>query len=166
METEGCFGCGGEFPKVEGPVHEYMASCPGCWAAFGEVLAREYSDETYFEVHRLSVDAYAVQHPGLPSRQTIQSIGVHLIRLCLFLERDLTPERANDAMLKAGTNKSTFIWLEPPESLGEITVVEVANTVNSDEHKIVVKEWARGAWEAWSPHHQQVKAWMVEAGLD
>ena len=32
-----------------------MESSPACWAAYGEVLAREYSDPAYFQVHRLSV---------------------------------------------------------------------------------------------------------------
>ncbi len=106
-----CFSCRGCFDDVEGPVHKYMSSSAGCWAAFGEVLAREYSDAAYFEVHRLSVDAYAVQHPGQVSKQTIGSIGVHLMRLCLFHEHDLTPQDANTAMLRASKNKSEFIWL-------------------------------------------------------
>jgi len=39
-----CPGCGGTFPLLGGPVHRYMESSPGCWAAYGVVLAREYSD--------------------------------------------------------------------------------------------------------------------------
>ncbi|HED04410.1 MAG TPA: hypothetical protein ENI60_06555, partial [Candidatus Fraserbacteria bacterium] len=113
MNTVECVGCGGQFPEIDGPVHRYMESSPGCWAAFGEVLAREYSDPIYFGVHRLTVDAYAVQHPGSPSRQSIRSVGVHLIRLCLFLEHGLSAENANDAMLKAAKLKHTFVWLEP-----------------------------------------------------
>ena len=104
MDLRKCFSCGGKFPDIDGPVHRYMDSSAGCWAVYGEVLAREYSDPSFFEVHRLTVDAYAVQHPGAKDRQSIQSVGVHLIRLCLFLERDLSPENANDAMLAAGKN--------------------------------------------------------------
>lgn len=138
-----------------------MASSPGCWAAFGQVLAREYSDATYFDVHRLSVDAYAVQHPGTPSRQTIGSIGVHLIRLCLFHEHDLTPEHANAAMLKASKNKGSFVWLEPPASLGAITVADVVKAKNVEEHKSIVRHWAEAGWAAWSSHHQQVHEWLA-----
>ncbi|VAW14634.1 hypothetical protein MNBD_ALPHA11-964 [hydrothermal vent metagenome] len=155
-----CFACGGTFTDIDGPVHAYMASSPGCWAAFGEVLAREYSDAAYFEVHRLSVDAYAVQHPGTPSKQTIGSIGVHLIRLCLFHEYGLTPERANDAMVKASKNKENFIWLEPPLSLGEISVADVVEASGVEQHKRLVRSWAKKAWEAWSVHHEQVRQWI------
>jgi len=137
-----------------------MASSAGCWAAFGEVMAREYSDTTYFDVHRLSVDAYAVQHPGIPSKQTIGSVGVHLIRLCLFHEYGLTPECANDAMVKASKNKENFIWLEPPLLVGKITVADVVEASGVEQHKTLVREWAKEAWEVWSPHHVQVREWI------
>jgi len=137
-----------------------MDSTPGCWAAFGEVLAREYSDATYFEVHRLTVDSYAVQHPGIAtSRQSIQSVGVHLVRLCLFLEHGLSAQNANDAMLKAAKNKHTYIWLEPPKSLGSITVADVAAESTAAGHKAMVKQWANCAWNAWSQHHHTIRAW-------
>lgn len=160
MTTVECLGCGGMFPDVDGPVHRYMASSPGCWAAYGEVLAREYSDPRLLEVHRLSVDAYAVQHPGSPSDQSIRSVGVHLVRLCLFLEHGLSPEDANRAMLEAGRRKHEFVWLEPPASLGKTTVADVVATSPVGRHRSVVQEWARDAWAAWSPHHETVRSWL------
>lgn len=111
MKTCTCFSCGGEFPETEGPVHPYMKSSPGCWATFGEVLAREYSDPAYFSVHRLTVDSYAVQHPGSKDRKSIQSVAFHLIRLCMFLEHNLVAEKANDLLLEVGKYKHTFTWL-------------------------------------------------------
>ena len=155
-----CIGCGGEFPDIDGPTHRYMESSSGCWAAFGQVLEREYSDPTYMEVHRLSVDAYAVQHTGTPCRHSIQSVGVHLIRLCLFFEHDLSPEDANDAMLVAARYKQRFVWLEPPASLGQVTVADVVRAKSVQAHKAVVKAWAKGAWAAWSPHHDTIRKWL------
>lgn len=99
-----------------------MESSPGCWAAYGAVLEREYGNPALLETHRLSVDAYAVQHPGRPSRQSIQSVGLHLLRLILLFEHGLTAERANDAMLHLCRFKHVFQWLEPPASRGSITV--------------------------------------------
>lgn len=127
-----------------------MDSSPGCWAPFGEIIAREYSNSEFFDVHRLSVDAYAVQHPGKPSRQSIQSVGVHLIRLCLFHERGLSAENANNAVLEAGKHKHRFIWLEPPDSLGPLTVADIVKATTVEKHKALVRSLARGAWEAWS----------------
>lgn len=51
-----CIGCQAEFAHIDGPTHEYMLSSPGCWAAYGEVLAREYSDNRLARLHRLTVD--------------------------------------------------------------------------------------------------------------
>ncbi len=165
MNTCKCFSCGGLYPDMDGPVHRYMSSSPGCWSVYGEVLAREYSDPTYFEVHRLTVDAYAVQHPGSTDRQSIQSVGVHLIRLCLFLEHGLTAENANDAMLEAGKDKHSFIFLEPPQSLGSITAADVYKAGSATEHKAIVREWAQTTWEAWSVHHDTIGEWLPKNAL-
>ena len=158
-----CLGCGGRFPERDGPTHRYMTSSPACWAAFGRVLAREYSDPSLLEVHRLSVDAYAVQHPGSPSRQCIQSVGLHLIRLCLFLEHALPPEKANQAMLQAARRKQEFVWLDPPASLGRWTVADVDKVETAEAHRNMVKAWAAGALAAWSAHQDTVRAWVASA---
>ncbi len=160
MDTSKCFSCGGVFPDIDGPVHRYMSSSPGCWSVYGEVLAHEYSDPAYFKVHRLTVDAYAVQHPGSTDRQSIQSVGVHLIRLCLFLEYGLTADKANNAVLEAGKKKYSFIFLEPPQSMGAMTAADVIRANSVEEHKAVVRDWARSAWEAWSMHHNTIRKWL------
>jgi hypothetical protein len=159
MPLKRCMWCQGAFPDEDGPVHAYMESTPGCWAAYGRVLAREYQDQRFFQVHRLTVDAYAVQHPGSPSRQSIQSIGVHLVRLCLFLEHRLTPERANSAMLSAAKRKSQYVWLEPPASLGPLTVADIEAASSVEAHTKMVRDWAAQMWQAWSSHHSTVRAW-------
>lgn len=154
-----CIGCGAALPETEGPTHRYMESSPGCWAAFGEVLAREYSDPSYSEVHRLTVDAYAVQHPGHPSPQSIRSVGYHLVRLCLLLECGLAMPRANEAMLTITETKDQFVWLAPPPSLGEVTVADVRAAKTAEAHKRAVRAWAHSAWSAWSPHHSTIHKW-------
>ena len=158
-----CPGCGAEFADVDGPTHRYMESTPGCWATYGEVLAREYSDPTLLEVHRLSVDAYAVQHPGKPSAQSVQSVGLHLVRLFLLLEGGLPAEEANAAMLELGRHKQWFSWLEPPPSRGALTVASVVAKTDPDEHKAAVQAWAHSALSAWSVHRPTVEAWAALA---
>jgi hypothetical protein len=159
FQVQPCPGCGSSFPAHDGPVHEYMESSPGCWRAYGEVLAREYGNPRLFAVHRLSVDSYAVQHPGGDSRQAIQSVGVHLVRLCLFLERGLSPEEANAAMLRAGKGKAEMFRLPRPASLGAVTVADVLAAPDDEAHTTAVRRWARSAWESWAEHHQTVRAW-------
>jgi len=153
--------CKGAFPEGEGPTHEYMESTPGCWAAYGRVLAREYENQLYWPVHRLTVDSYAVQHPGVPGRRSIQSVGVHLVRLHLLVERGLPPDRANEAMLAAVGLKSQYHWLEPPASLGVLTVADIEAATGVEQHTALVHQWAEQMWRVWSPYHATIRAWAV-----
>jgi len=159
MSSVTCPGCGAAFADIDGPTHRYMESSPGCWAAYGEVLAREYGDPAFFEVHRLGVDAYAVQHPGRPSSpQAIHSVGVHLVRLYGFLECGLAADEANDAMLAAARLKHTFVWLDPPTRFAT-TVADVVAAKSLEQHTQAVRVWAASAWQAWSAHHESIRRW-------
>ena len=160
MALRSCPGCGGLFDDIPGPTHRYLESSPGCWAAYGEVLVREYSDPVYYRIHRLTVDAYAVQHPGQPSPQSIQSVAAHLISLCLVLEHGVDVQRATAAMQKAVKTKGRFAWLTPPASTGAVTVAEVRAAQTAEEHEKQVHAWARAAWEAWSPQHATIQNWL------
>lgn len=162
--TGACPGCGALVPKTDGPTHRYLGASPGCWAVFGRVLAREYSDPAFMAVHGLTVDAYAVQHPGTPSPQTIQSAGVHLLALYLVLE--CGHDVAGSARLRrraAERIRDRLRWLEPPASRGDMTVLDVEGAADATEHAARVRAWARSAWAAWSPHHEVVREWA--AGL-
>ena len=162
MSQSPCPGCGALVPDVDGPTHRYMESSPGCWAHYGEVLAREYSDFRYAKVHRLTVDAYAVQHPGRPSPQSIQSAALHLMSLCAVLERGLARERMPALLKEASRRKGRYEWLEPPSSTGEVTVADVHPAGTPEEHRRLVREWAESAWSAWSGHHPAVRTWLSE----
>lgn len=155
-----CIGCGGLVPAVEGPVHRYLEASPGCWRVYGEVLAREYSDLAFWAMHRLTVDSYAVQHPGQRSPQTIQSVAIHLLSLCLVLERGADPDYTTRAMQAMVRQKDRFVWLTPPDSLGQITVADIAGASTAAEHGQRVRAWAESAWAAWTMHHDIVRGWL------
>ena len=89
--SNACPGCGLVLPALEEPAHPYLGASPACWAVYCDVLAREYGDPAYFRVHQFTVDTYAVQHPGMPERRSIQSVALHLIALCLVLEGEAKP---------------------------------------------------------------------------
>lgn len=158
-----CPGCGLRLPGNDGPTHRYIGASPECWAAFGEVSGKEYGDLRYARVHGLTVDAYCAQHPGEPSPQAVRSVAVHLIGLCLQMERDLSPDelyavhKRVSSLAKSG--KKDIRWLEPPESLGGRTILYVLDANGPDEHAERVREWARSVWEAWSSHHEIVRRW-------
>jgi CTP:molybdopterin cytidylyltransferase MocA len=162
--TERCAGCGARYLPVEhGETHPYIGASPACWAAFGEVLAREFQDRAYGRVHRHTVDVYAAQHPGENDRRQRQSVAIHLIGLCHWLEHGLDAPgiiAATEAMLKAG--RRDWPWLEPPTAY-EMTVGDVLGARNGEEHERLVRRWAETTWKAWSPHHETVRRWAREA---
>jgi hypothetical protein len=138
-----------------------MASSPACWAAFGRILAAEYSDPRLTPVHRLSVDAFAVQHPGGTSRQAIQSVGLHLARLHYQLEHDPGPEQANAFMLRVAARKHHLPRLTPPPAF-EVTTAHVAPLAGTEDHAAMVRRWAQSAWQSWAHAHAFIRSWAWE----
>jgi hypothetical protein len=109
-------------------------------------------------IHRLTVDAYAAQHPGKAERRTIQSVWVHLAGLYLILERRLANDFVTRAIGALTKEAEPLVWLEPPERLGSVTVIDVVAASGAIEHEETVRRWARDVWEAWKPHHKAVQA--------
>lgn len=159
MKRIACPGCGALVPDTPGPTHRYIGAPAQCWALFGEVLAREYSDFRYASVHQLTVDSYAAQHPGEPSRQSIQSVAVHLISLHLMLERGYVSRQATKAVQRATSLENVFEWLDPPESLGVVTIEHVHGARDAAAHQERVREWAAAVWSAWERYHETVRGW-------
>jgi hypothetical protein len=140
-----------------------MTSAPGCWALWGELDARLLSDPGTASYRQQLVDAYAVQHPGTPGPQAIQSVAIHLMSLYAQLERGFPSDRIPGVIEPLLRAKGTFHWLAPPPFAGALTVVDIA----ASEHDLEVRgrTWARSAWQAWAAHHAQVKIWY-ELALD
>ena len=160
---ESCPGCKGLFEVSDGPVHRYMASSAACWHAYGVILQHEYSDPRLLPTHRLSVDTYAIQHPGDGSRRAIQSVGLHLARLMIQLESPLQPRQTNDVMLGLGRHKSTLPALMPPDRY-EVTVADIVAEAGGPHHAEAVCLWARSAWQAWAAHHWFIREWVRATG--
>ena len=160
-EISVCPGCGSRLPAVEGPIHAYMTSSPGCWAAFNAVIAREFSDPDLMAVHRLSVDAWAVQHPGDGSRRAIQSVGLHLARLWVQLDGGLDGEAANAAMLRFAARKAELPELILPVDW-PVTVADVVDAVPPEAHAAAVRRWANSVWTASADHHDFIRRWAGE----
>ncbi len=160
--TETCPGCGAVLDAEEGPTHRYMTSSAACWRRFGDLLAAEYSIEALMPTHRLSVDTYAVQHPGNGSRQAIQSVGLHLARLMIHLGSPKPPKEMNNVMLRLGTRKATLHLLERPERFA-MTIADVAPFVGTERHAEMVLAWAQCSWDDWSEHHGYIRDWVDAA---
>ena len=160
-----CIGCGGEVTEIDGPVHRYVVASPGCWARFNELGARWWGPAIPGAnpgVQRISVDAYMVQHPGLPEdpsvhRQAMQSVAVHLVGLYLTIEQGIEPMRVTTMVQQLVSRSRNYPRLDPPAPKGWITVVDV---VEEPDATLVgeVHRWARSAWNAWKQCHDQIAA--------
>jgi len=156
---DACLGCGGEFAAEDGPTHAYMLSSPACWRNYGELLAAEYSSEELMVSHRLSVDAYAIQHPGDGSRRAIQSVGLHLARLKVQLDKPQPPMEVNQIMKDFSRRKSSLQLLEPPRSFA-MTIADVTPHIGTENHATLVTAWAKSAWNDWREHHDYIEVWI------
>lgn len=157
-DTSRCSGCGALLARMEGPVHAYMLSSPACWAGYGAVLAAEYGDQTLWSVHRLSVDAYAVQHPGDGSRRAVRSVGLHLARLMTQLEDDPPSDRLNALMIEYSSRQDSLPALPLPDRF-RVTVADVAAHAGTPAHADAVRDWAENCWQDWSTAHDLIRRW-------
>ena len=165
VKASACPGCGLVLPVYGGPTHAYVGASPACWRLYGQVSTLSWGQRDGLPLDRLVADTYGAQHPGTRQVRSVQSVAVHLMGLCLVLERGtgappIMPVR--DA--KPARRTFDLHWLAPPRPNGTLTVQGPLDAVGRDEHAAVVEAWARDVWAAWAPHHETVRAWLDGAG--
>ncbi|MDR3001256.1 MAG: DUF5946 family protein [Fibromonadaceae bacterium] len=150
-----CYGCGALVDNIAGQPHKYLGATQGCWNLYGQILAKEFGEYNYPELtHRLTVDTYAIQHPGQPCRQSIQSVNVHLISLYFIFIENLSGKEATKKMAEILAKEPKFKWLEPPIPNGQKNIIDVLAATNQEEHEKLVKEWAENVWDCWYSKHR------------
>lgn len=159
-----CAGCGASFlpSPAAAKTHAYIGASPACWAAYGELLAREFQDPAYGRVHRHSADAYAAQHPGVDGRRQRQSVALHLVAIVQWLEHGTDVGRLNTTTQRLAGEERDWPWLTPPAAYA-MSVVDVLEATSGVAHAGLVREWAASVWHAWSAHHEVIRSWAREA---
>lgn len=157
-ESAICPDCKAIVPKIEGVLHPYFGANAGCWKLYGQILEKEYSDPSYMKIHRLTVDAYAAQHPGKNEARAAQSVNIHLMGLYLIFEKQTSFEFVRSALSKIVEKKNhKFEWLPPPQFLGALTILDVLDAKNHIEHSQKVTQWAQSVWKAWHPYRKEIE---------
>jgi hypothetical protein len=136
----------------------------GCNRLFQEVVGREFSQAELFRVHRLTVDAYSLQHPDRYMKSAKSAVA-HLTGMCWAMEGDDDPS-VSIALSRFLDGNPEFTRPEPPPApgmRGEMTVLDVHSATDSPAHVERVRAWAAQAWESWSYHHEQARRWVAEA---
>ena len=150
----------------------YGVSSQECQQAFNELLGKEAMEFGYPPVHRLIVDAYAVQHPphseyqhvlGIEKRfieASIQSVVGHLFALYLAIEKQIPLLEISKYMSSfiffMDNSKTPWPFLTPPESVGIVMIADLMNATNAQEYDQLAWQWALSAWNAWSEHHNLI----------
>jgi hypothetical protein len=158
--VEACPGCGLQLPALDAPRDPHLGASPACWALYGRLLIRHYGDAASSRVHRLTVDAYAAQHPGSPDRCSIRALCLHLIGLCLLLERGASAHQTPELPARVLEHAPALCWLAPPTLNQTLTVSDVVAAGTPRERAQLVEHWAGNVWAAWALHHQTVRAWI------
>ena len=135
----------------------------GCERLFHEVIAREFGDYRYGRVHRLTVDAYSLQHPAQYMRSG-KSFAAHLTGICAALELEDTRAINRTVQQWLSTNPAVEKPAQLPTQRGDLTVAHVHAAATPEEHTARVRQWARSIWEAWSDHHALARQLIAEAG--
>lgn len=159
-----CPGCRVRLPVGEAVAHPYMTCSPACWARYSDLLAVQYANPRRMAFHQLVVDTYAVQHPDGDDPRAIQSVGIHLMTLCLFLERGTDPSlgtRLHQRMV----GRPVFHRLTPPSTRGRLTMLDVPLEGDPEVARVASYVWAGDVWNAWSSHQPTVREWVDRSGL-
>ncbi|MFQ5633006.1 MAG: DUF5946 family protein [bacterium] len=132
-----------------------------CKEIFDATLVKEFSDFRYAKVHRLTVDAYSLQHPD-EYMVSPKSYAAHLTGMCCAMgygnDRDLL------RILQKWLNGKKQLQKPPlPENFGSLTISHIANAKDGAEHEKLVYEWALDAWNAYSGYHELAKDWIETA---
>ena len=156
-----CPGCGVRVNEGGKAPHPYIGANAGCWDLYGKVLAKEFQERAYFEHHRLTVDTYSIQHPGIEERRSVQSVNIHLISLAMIFVKGLNYGYATRAMgPMIERHRESFFWLNPPETPYGTTVMEVLAAKSARDHCDLVIKWARHTWEIWGEHHPTILSYL------
>jgi hypothetical protein len=153
-----CVGCRGLVSDEDGPIHRYMTASPGCWRIHTELGAGSMPRTPRSP---LTVDAYAVTHPGVPGPQSTPSVWIHLVTLCAIIEKGWAVEHAVRLRRVGADAFDRWPWLDRPDLMGDVTAVDVARAleVAGDDPTAadLVEAWIDAAWGAWSAHHPAVR---------
>ncbi len=160
---EACPGCSDRLPAADGARHPYVGASSACWVRFAELSATLPDGGT--PLRRLVTDGYMVQHPGVPERRAIQSVGLHLVALHLVLERGLPPAQLSSTLQRVLARPPEWRWLDPPRPNGALTIaaLEAAAIEPDPALGIAIDAFVRGIWNSWAAHQVQVRAW-ADAG--
>lgn len=154
--TEPCPGCRALLPVSEAPTHPYIGASGACWDLFSNLHNGNEPPLMPGPYNGLLIDAYAAQHPGVPSNQATQSVAVHLLALYGVFEAGVSPQSAlwvRQRALQFGRNEARharYVWLTPPDFTGSITIREIVQLPTAERRTARVNDYVAAVWSLWA----------------
>ncbi len=161
MTTLRCPACGFA-GHHDGPTHAYMSPSAACWARYGEVLAREYSDARYWTSHRLLTDAYCGQHSIGSDRRARQSLWIHMAALILHFEHQSPEAKIVTFLRTAAKSGYDFPPLDMPDANLTVNIDAIHAAPDAATHVAEVTTYARAVHDVWAPHRAAFEGLIQE----
>lgn len=167
-QLEPCPDCRALLSPLDGPTHRYLGASSACWTLYANLHNGGEPPLAPSPYNNLLVDAYAAQHPGVPSDQAIQSVAVHTITLYGVLERGVSLEqtlwlRLRPLREQKSSKRGRFHWLTPPSFAGTITIAEIVAVPTPTARSQKVKGYAEQVWSLWAQAHEATITHWYEA---
>jgi hypothetical protein len=154
-----CPGCQALLPAIDGPTHRYIGASPACWALYSALQSGGEPPLAPAPANALLVDAYAAQHPGMPSSQAIQSVAVHdvltlhgIFAYGIGVEQALWLRRAALQERKSPRH-GRFTWLEPPDFNGTLTIAAIVAEPTPEARTAALQRYAEQIYHVWAAAH-------------
>lgn len=155
-----CPSCGLIHPAVGLPRPRGLLASGECHAASSELLSAFYQPNL-MNARQYVVDAYACTHPDNVTRVGVQTTALCLMTLDLYLECGQPVSEGSEMhqeMMRLHPDFFTPLDIPPLRHLPTYLIfAEEAET----KYKMLAREWAEQVWQAWSPHHEQIRTWNV-----
>jgi hypothetical protein len=152
-ETSACPGCTAILAVVPGLAGTHPGASPSCAGLFA-VTVRGLREEAAQDVRtaavlQLATDAFDAQHlvDGEPAAAAV--------RLCLWLERDIDPQRAGEL---AGRVADAAPRLQTRPKSWTTTVADLAADLDVVDLPTLVRTWADTVWTDWAAAHPALRA--------
>lgn len=112
-------------------------------------------------ITRLTPTQLNIPEKGL-IKKAVNSVGIHLVSLYFLFEKKY--EFTKSAQIKmefAQFNKEHKVIkpIEPPVKFEGLTVFDIWDNEDPDNHFELCKKWAEDAWKSWSSHHETIEKW-------
>ena len=147
-------------PGPDASRHRYIGGSASCWNLFANMHNGGDPPIAQGPLNHFFIDAYCVQHHGVPGPQAIQSVAVHGLPLyCRFeLGEELSPERAIwmrqwATFDKQGQKHRRFTWLTPPDQTGCLTIGDIAQRPTPEDRAEQLQAYIAQVWDVWRADH-------------